>query len=527
MAKRILTVLLAAALTLSMAACGGDGNSSTAGSAASTPASGTDSSAAGTSSTAEGGDLKEAELTTLNIVTMASGKEDKDIALVEEAMNKILEEKFNVNVKLTFLSFATYAEQTTLMLSSGQDADLLPVYMIPLPTCANAGQIIPLDDLLDQYGSGIKEQLGDYVECGRVGDSIYGVTTGRDLASTQGFAMRKDMADRNNIDYENIKTLDDLHTALKTIKENEENVWPVAVSAGENIRNWGWDPLGDDLVNLGVLPNMAQETTVVNLYETPEYQELATTMYDWMQEGLIQADAVNTTETATTLLTAETAFGYFTNLKPGYAEENTSSLGYEIVVSEIVPALASTNNVSRATWTISSGCKNPEAAMKVLNELYTNPELGNLYMYGIEGTHYKVVEKGAAANGQDIIDYADGLDATTSGYRKSGTWLAPNQFIGDIWNGSSPDYWEQTREFNDTATKSKAFGFTYDSANVNNEVTACTNVVAKYNKALLCGALNPAETLDKFNQELKDAGIDNIISEKQTQLDEWLAKYSN
>lgn len=527
MAKRILAALMAAALTLSMAACGGSGSNSSSSegtsNASSTPASSTAESSV--VSTAEGEDLREAELTTLNVVTMASGKEEKDIALVEEAMNKILEEKFNVNIKLTFLSFATYAEQTTLMLSSGQDADLLPVYMIPLPTCANAGQIIPLDDLLDKYGAGIKEQIGDYIECGRVGDSIYGVTTGRDLANTQGFAMRKDMADRNNIDYANIKTLDDLHTALTTIKENEENVWPVAVSAGENIRNWGWDPLGDDLVNLGVLADMAQDTTVVNLYETKQYEDLANTMYQWMQEGLIQSDAVNTTETATTLLTAETAFGYFTNLKPGYAEENTSSLGYEIVVSEIVPSLACTNNVSRATWTISSGCKNPEAAMKVLNELYTNPELGNLFMYGIEGTHYKVVEEGGAANGQDIIDYADGLDATTSGYRKSGTWLTPNQFIGAVWNGSAPDYWEQTRTFNDTATKSKAFGFTYDSVNVNNEVTACTNVVAKYNKALLCGALDPAETLPKFNQELKDAGIEAIIAEKQTQLDDWLAKY--
>lgn len=528
MAKKIVACMLAAALTLSLAACGNSGSSST--SSKTTESSKSTASASGTSeastaSSAGTADLKEAELTTLNLVTMASGKEAADITKVEEAMNKILEEKFNVNVKLTFLPFATYAEQTTLMLSSGQGADILPVYMIPLPTCANAGQIIPLDDLLNQYGAGIKEQIGDYVECGRVGDSIYGITTGRDLASTQGFAMRKDLADKYKIDYENIKTLDQLKEALVKVKEGEENVWPVAVSAGENIRNWGWDPLGDDIVNLGVLPDMAQESTVVNLYETKQYEDLTNTMYEWMQEGLIQADAVNTTEVSSTLLQAGTAFGYFTNLKPGYAAENTASLGIEIVVSEMVDALASTNNVSRATWTISSGCKNPEAAMKTLNELYTNPELGNLYMYGIEGTHYKVLEAGGASNGQNIIDYADGLDATTSGYRKSGTWLAPNQFVGNVWNGSTPDYWDVTRTFNDEATKSKAFGFTYDSANVNNEVTACTNVVSKYNKALLCGALDPAETLPKFNQELKDAGIDNIIKEKQTQLDEWLTKY--
>ena len=98
----------------------------------------------------------------------------------------------------------------------------------------------------------------------------------------------------------------------------------------------------------------------------------------------------------------------------------------------------------------------------------------------------------------------------------------PNQFIGNVWEGGAPDVWDQQREFNDTAQKSAAFGFTYDSLPVTNEVTACTNVVSKYHKALLCGALDPATTLDQFNEELYAAGLQNIIDEKQTQLNAWL-----
>ena len=56
------------------------------------------------------------------------------------------------------------------------------------------------------------------------------------------------------------------------------------------------------------------------------------------------------------------------------------------------------------------------------------------------------------------------------------------------------------------------------------EIAACTNVVNKYHKALVCGALDPETTLPQFNQELKDAGIDVIIEEKQAQLDAWLAE---
>ena len=520
MKKRTLALILSALTAATVfASCSDSSGGSSAASESS--ASGSETAGTETGETSGDSDLREEELVTLDIVCMSSGKNEPDITDVENAMNEILEEKLNCNVDLTFIAYANYADQISLLLSSGEDADLLPVYLIPLSTCANAGQIMPLDDLIDQYGQGIKDQLGDYVDCGRIDGVLYGVTTARDLANSQGFAYKVDVAEEVGFDADSIETLDDLETELLKVKEANPDMWPVAVSAGENIRNWGWDPLGDDTVNLGVLVDPT-EPTVGNLYESDLYKDLANEMYSWMQQGLIQADAVNTTESASTLMTAGTAFGYFTNLKPGYAEENSSSLGYEIDVVEILPALACTNNVSRATWTISSGCDNPEAAMKVLNELYTNAELSNLYMYGIEGVHYKVLEEGGASNGQDIITWADGVDATTSNYRKSGTWIQPNQFIGHVWEGSSADVWDQQREFNDTAQKSVAFGFTYDSLAVTNEVTACTNVVSKYHKALLCGALDPATTLDQFNEELYAAGLQNIIDEKQSQLDAWL-----
>ena len=143
MKKRLFAALLCAAMSVSlMASCGNGGSSSS-------------SSSTGSNASSEN-DLRESQLVTLDVVTMSSGKNEPDIGMVEDAMNKILEEKFNCNVNLTFISYANYVEQTSLMLSSGQDADLLAVYMVPLPTCANSGQIIPLDDLLDKYGQGIK-----------------------------------------------------------------------------------------------------------------------------------------------------------------------------------------------------------------------------------------------------------------------------------------------------------------------------------------------------------------------------------
>lgn len=467
-------------------------------------------------------DLREPKLVTLEVVMMASAGKDGTGA-VTDAINAYLEEKLNINVNITFISYGNYTQQTNLMLSAGEGIDVFPVYMTPLTTVADNGQILPLNDLLAEYGQGIVEQIGqEFIDCGKVGDEIFGLTTGRDLAAAYGFEMRKDICDKYGIDYENITTLEQLHDALTIVHENEPNLVCVVPSNGELVRNWGWDPLGDASTPLGVLMDMGQSDTVVNLFETDFYKEFVTTMRQWYNEGLIMADAVSNTENVGTMMGAGTAFGGFMNLKPYFNVQETTNYGTEIVVSEIVPAFSCTSNVSMATWAIASSTEHPEACMKLLNLMYTDPTLMNLMIYGLEGEHYVV--KGDASNGQKIIGYPDGIDATTTTYRPSGGWLWCNQFVGHVWEGNPADYWDVTRAFNNTAVKSNAFGFTWDSSGVRNQVTACTNVMQKYHQALMCGAVDPEETLPKFNQELKDAGIDDIIGDKQAQYDAWRAQ---
>lgn len=507
--KKILLSLLTAIMMISiLSACGGSNNSSSGGN---------------NSTSGETGGLKEKDLVTLNVVMMSSDK--ADTAKVVEEVNKITREKLNIEMKLTFVSYGNYVQQTTMMLSSGQGADILPIYMTPLSTLANNGQVIPLNDLLEKYGQDLVKEIGEeYIESGRIGDEIYGITTGRDLAKAYGFEMRKDLNDKYNIDNNAITTLDQLEEALTTVHTNEPHTIPVVPSNGELVRNWGWDTLGDDMTNLGVLMDYGQELTVTNLYETEFYKDFVTRMNKWYKSGLIMSDAINNTENVGTMMKAGSAYGGFMNLKPGFDVQETRNYGTEIVTSEIIPAYITTSDVQMASWAISNGTKNPEAAMKLLNLMYTDADISNLLIYGIEGTHYTKV--GDASNGQSIIDYPEGVDATTTGYRPSGGWIWPNQTIGHVWAGNPADYWEVQKEFNNTAKRSAAFGFTYDSSRVKNQVTAASNVVAKYHDALMTGALDPEKTLPIFIKELKSAGIDDIIAEKQAQLDAWAAKQS-
>ena len=144
------------------------------------------------------------------------------------------------------------------------------------------------------------------------------------------------------------------------------------------------------------------------------------------------------------------------------------------------------------------------------------PAAANLVGNGIEGEQYVVVdsEKGS-------IDFPEGKDAMSVGYSRM-VWAWPNEQITYLWNGEPETKWTELNQFNQSAVQSSVKGFTFDSSPVANEIAACTNVISKYNQALLGGMLDPASAIPDFLKELEDAGIDRVVQEKQSQIDTWL-----
>ena len=78
-------------------------------------------------------------------------------------------------------------------------------------------------------------------------------------------------------------------------------------------------------------------------------------------------------------------------------------------------------------------------------------------------------------------------------------------------------------DYNATAVNSPALGFRFDPDPVSDIVSAVSNVRSKYYKALIVGAVDPAEYIPKYLEELDAAGNQELIAEIQRQLDEWLA----
>src|SRR5690554_492613 len=80
----------------------------------------------------------------------------QDAELIEEEINKIAVEKINTKIKLNFLRFGNYLQQTNLMLAANEQVDLMPATGT-LSLWNSQGHLLPLDELLKEYGKDIQE----------------------------------------------------------------------------------------------------------------------------------------------------------------------------------------------------------------------------------------------------------------------------------------------------------------------------------------------------------------------------------
>lgn len=448
-------------------------------------------------------------------VMMFGDASTEDTNLVAEEITKIAKEKINVNVEILRVGFGSYAEQLNLALSSNEKIDVFCTLGQSTTDLADKGQIVAMNPYLDKEGKDIKENIPqeDFM-CASVGDQIYGFPTAKEKATNYGYMMLKSIADEIGVKEDDVKTMDDLEEVLIKAKELYPDTYPI----GMDFTNVYMPATCDNLDGgLGVLEDCFEDSTeVVNWYETDTYVDFVSRMYKWAQLGLVQPDASNNSESRLSLMQAGKVTGGFMGFNPGNVESFEAQLGQELVTFKLTDPFSITGHVSGVVWCIAVNSENPAKAMEFLNLAFTDADVSNLLVNGIEGKHYVITDQQ-----KGIIDYPEGVDAATVSYSRL-PWAWPNAAITYNWTGEREDQWEYLAEYNESAHPSVAKGFKFDPTNVMTEITACNNVAAKYDTALQCGVLNPDETLETFYKELQEAGVQVIIDEKQKQLDAWL-----
>lgn len=509
MSKKVKVVTVLLALLLILAAC----SSNNKGTNNTVPNTGSSEENSGQENTTGNEAIKDPYEITLAMPIF--GAVPKDIGAVQDEISKISKAKINATVKILPISIGAWTQQMNLMMSSGEKLDLVFTFGQGYPIQAANGQLQPITELLAKYGQGIEEAVGSqYLKSAEVEGQLYGVPTLHNFGAKTGIVMRKDLIEKYNIDITAIKSLDDLDSVFKTISDNEPNIVPLASGLGGSLEQYrNYDMLGD---RYGILPGFDNGLKVENYFESEEYAGLLNKMHNWFKAGYINKDAATSQLSEPDILKANKAFSYIARISPGSVELGERQSGMELIAAELEQqAYSTTSDVLVALWTVAQNSQNPERAMMFLNLMYTDKDIANLLLWGIEGKHYVKVD-------ETVIDYPAGVDSTTVGYSTQG-WLMGNPFLTYTLKSEDPELWNKIQELNKGVIGSKALGFSFNTEPVKNEITSLNNVAQQYRKILETGTIDPTTKLKEFNEKLKAAGIDKVIAEKQKQLDAWAA----
>ena len=500
MKKRILAAMLTLSMVVSMTACG---NSEAGGSKDSAKNSGN-------------GD----EPYTVTMVLNGSTQPDEE--RIEQKINEILEPELNANLDIVVLPWASASQQLQLMLSGDEKIDIFYTQATNAVQYMNAGQIVDMSELIDKYGTNIKQIYGeDIAKINQIDGFVYGVPNQIERGSIPAVFMRKDLVEKYNIDTAQIKEPKDLETVFEAVKAGEPDMTMLySINDGDTpvTRLFRGDNLSDNNC-LGVLMDQTNSTKLENFFATDWFKDTTTMLYNWYQKGYISQDAGTNTENWRTVCKAGNLFSLFFAYHPGTPVEFESSTGYEF---EIVPfynePIINSSSYNGVTFSIAQNSENPEKTMEVLDYIYGSSEIMNLLNWGEQDKDYVIED---ADNG--IINFPEGITSDNAGYNLNLGWELPNQFIAYKWTGSDPKLWEKMEEFNSSAKSSKAVGFLFDSSNYSSEIAALSNIVKQYSGALYSGSGDPDELIPELLEALEDAGINEVIQAKQEQLDAFLA----
>ena len=500
MKKRILAAMLTLSMVVSMTACG-------------------NSEAGGSKDSAKNNGNGDEPYT---VTMVLNGSTQPDEERIEQKINEILEPELNANLDIVVLPWASASQQLQLMLSGDEKIDVFYTQATNAVQYMNAGQIVDMSELIDKYGTNIKQIYGeDIAKINQIEGFVYGVPNQIERGSIPAVFMRKDLVEKYNIDTTQIKEPKDLESVFETVKAGEPDMTMLySINDGDTpvTRLFRGDNLSDNNY-LGVLMDQTNSTKLENFFATDWFKDTTTMLYNWYQKGYISQDAGTNTENWRTVCKAGNLFSLFFAYHPGTPVEFESSTGYDF---EIVPfynePIINSSSYNGVTFSIAQNSENPEKTMEVLDYIYGSSEIMNLLNWGEQDKDYVIED---ADNG--IINFPEGITSDNAGYNLNLGWELPNQFIAYKWTGSDPQLWEKMEEFNGSAKSSKAVGFLFDSSNYSSEIAALSNIVKQYSGALYSGSGDPDELIPELLEALDDAGINEVIQAKQEQLDAFLA----
>ena len=489
------------------------------------------------------------EQKTIQLMITGAGKQansDKVWAAFNEQLQQYVP---NTTVEFIDVPFEEYSEKFSQVLASGEGVDLAWTgWLINKPQNIADGNLMPLDDLLAEYGQGIVDILGEnVVEIHRNADDgkLYYLPSWQGLVGDRrGWLVVTEIAElagdtwiedteaalnkwRNNYS-DNTEAfqavLDQATKYLAAAKEAGK------LGAGINTgRVFGWSMYNGTRSNPGVggseigIPFEDNTFTVIDGVASEHYKLYAKTMADWYKEGYIRSDIMSVdTSTLTTPKNGEiTDTTYVFSCDPYLTEaDQEAAIADAGMDMTYLPIEENAYLIlgGDTSYAIPYCADEPERAMMVLNAIYSQPDLYNTLIYGIEGEDYT-----KNADGTITTSYVGASPTADDSYGIQ-RWIIGSCKNALINNGTDPNYYADLEALEETARVNPFLNFTFDRTNVEGICASILNVYYEYGPQIDNGVAgdNWEELYNNYMAARKDAGIEELVTEFQNQLNAYI-----
>lgn len=434
-----------------------------------------------------------------------------NIDAIMEEINKLTKEKINATITLVKIPFDEFTDRLNMMYTANERWDVTQGgFCNPIGTGVSMGAFAPIPrDTLEVYAPEYMTHFDSSVfDAVTYNGQIYACPIEQIWANEYELVFNEELTDKYQYDYTSVTGFDDLDDYLETILENEPDVVPFKTdpdSLNLLVYFFGWDCLVAPNVP-GVVYTNSKDAEVINQFETEEFRSYLETMRRWYQAGYISADAATGGDSA---MNKDFAVGTDVYV-PGRRQMNYNLWGFYMNAVPISKSIAlQTSKIQEHCQVISANCENIERAVAFINLLNTDEDILNLYIYGIPGVDW------------EYIDEERHIVKSLSAH------YAYDFFVGNTLNTypNDPDGFgaaDEARSINANAEASTLLGFAFNVEPVSSQIALCSAICGEYLPGLLTGSVDYEVELANFNKALYDAGMQDIISEMQQQVDAWM-----
>lgn len=453
-----------------------------------------------------------------------------DLDEVMEAVNEITREEIGVEVELKRENVLDSFIDYPLWLSQGKRIDLMLINYQDITSYVEQEMLRPLEELLDE-----SEHIQNRIEQGEKMLSVSGTDSRSyglripdfaDGISGGGIWMPKRYLDEVSFPYEknHIYGWEELEVLFKHLKEKYPNSYPLGqLTAGYTFSTYSFYKKTGESLGAGLNSGYLDENNKIkNFFESVEYYDFLKQMRSWYEEGFIYPDSAFGDVSNTELLKAGKILSIPLASTPGmFSVKNTGEVMACLRTTEVFRSPAKSQAMLGSYWVIPYTSQEPEAAMRFLDMMFSDERIVNLFQWGIEDRHYRVLDRK-----KGIIDLATADGKAFAGYSNPlGLYGDPRFAYTSVGDASK----EEFEEYADTAVSSgvEYSDFFFDSRKVSVELAQIQSVVSRYLPMLESGCVEVDKNYEEFISELKNAGIDQVMEEKQRQFDEWKAAREN